>query len=242
MYSSDLIIDTLDEYHPTQPLETKRAQRIRIEPGRNVNWPLIPNTYMVLKQYDRVLGHFIFFVTAGGNLCENHTSSSRLRTRYENQLAYATFKPGWIDYVWVNAIARKCGISTVLSEFGMLDPQLNQVTKDNHAIQEISTFEKNEDVEKVITYVKEHCNALVGLEMKADPLHGAYAYLSAAIRTRYTKLIIQPYDERLKRCGKIFLHYDIQIAQSKYNVDTGCIDSIRGSGYKAKWYFCQQKL
>ena len=205
-----------------------------------MHWPLLPNSYNIIKRYDKTLGHFIFYVIAG-NETNPPLPSSRNRTMYRNQIAYATFKPGWIDYVWVNSGARKCGISTVLSELCLLDPQLNSVNDENQGIKEISTFEKNEEVEKVIREILENYNAFIGLEMKAEPLDGAYAYFSAAIRMRYTKMIIQLYDAKLKRCDKGFRQYDTAVAQTKYNSRTGRIDDVEGSGYKAKWYFCKLK-
>ena len=234
------ITDSYEVYHPTNPIEVDCRARFRIEPGKNVHWPLLPNSYNIIKRYDKILDHFTFYAIAG-NETNPPISSSRHRTRYRDQIAYATCKPGWIDYVWVSTGARKCGISTVLSELCLLDPELNSVNDKNQAIKEISTFEKNEEVEKVIKEIIDNYNAFIGLEMKAEPLDGAHAYFSAAIRMRYTKMIIQPYNARLKRCDKGFRRYDTELAKTKYNSRTGRIEDVEGSGNKAKWYFCKLK-
>ena len=235
-----LTIESCQDYHPTNPIKKDGQIKLQIEPGRNIHWPLLANTYIVIKRYDRILGHFTFFAISG-NATEITKPLSRLRTRYRNQIGYATCKPGWIDYVWVNSAARKCGISTVLTEICFMDPELNAINNNNFAIKEINTFEKNIEVQRVMKYIQDNCMTLIGLEMKADPLAGAFAYFSAAIQLKYTKIIIQLYDSKLKCCGKSFRTYDVHTAKLKYCSYTGKIDDIDGSGYKAKWYFCQLK-
>ena len=228
-------------YHPTNPIGVDTRARFRIEPGKNVHWPLLPNSYNIIKRYDKSLRQFAFYAIAG-NITEKDTYSGRLRTRYRNQIAYVTCKPGWIDYVWVNTGARKCGISTVLSELVLLDPELNIITDKNEALQKISTVAQHDEIKMLVGEILKNYSAFVGLEMKADPLDGAHAYFSAAIRTSYTNMIVQLYDEKLKRCGKSFRQYDIETARTKYSSRTGRIENIAGSGYKAKWYFCKLKV
>ena len=235
-----LTAESEDDYHPSKPIENEDQIKLRIEPGKNVHWPLLSNTYHVIKRYDRIIGHFTFFAISGNSM-EVTKPLSRLRTRYRNQIGYATCKPGWIDYVWVNSVARKCGVSTVLNEFCFIDPNLYQINKNNVAVKEISTFEKNSHVERILKYIHNNCTALIGLEMKADPLAGALAYFSAAMNLRYTKMIIQLYDSKLKRCGKLFRTYDVFYAKANFCTHTGRIDDIDGSGYRAKWYFCKLK-
>ena len=235
-----LIVESCDGCHPTKPIENEDRIKFRIEAGKNVHWPLLSNTYCVIKRYDRILGHFTFFAVSG-NSAEITKPLSRLRTRYKNQIGYTTCKPGWIDYVWVNSVARKCGISTILTELCFIDPKLFVINDNNFAIKEIITFEKNSDVERILRYIQDNCTALIGLEMKADPLAGAFAYFSAAMKSRYTKMITQLYDSKLKRCGKLFLTYDVHYAKARFCIKTGKIDGIDGSGYRAKWYFCKVK-
>ena len=233
-----LILESYDEYHPTKPIQNDCQIKLRIEPGRNIHWPTLANSYCVIKRYDRILGHFTFFAISGSS-AEITKPLSRLRTRYRNQIGYVTCKQGWIDYVWVNSFARKCGISTALTELCFIDPELFEISGNNLGINEINSFEKNPNVDKVMKYIKENCSAMIGLEMKADPLDGAFAYFSAAMNVGYTKMIIQIYDAKLKCCSKSFLIYDTLTAKSNYCTKTGKIDNIDGSGYRAKWYFCQ---
>lgn len=71
----------------------------------------------------------------------------------------------------------------------------------------------------------------------ADPISGALAYFSAAIRLDFRKLIVTPMSGR-------FNIYDTKVAKDHFNPNTGrigpcCKEYQRCDTFLANWYFCQ---
>ena len=108
-------------------------------------------------------------------------------------IGYATCTPGWVEQVFVNdeimggLDARNCGISTVLTELCFIDPGLNKVRRYITANKAVAFLEKYPDQ---LTDVKRYCSQIMGMEMSARPLEGAYAYFSAALRTGYRRMVV----------------------------------------------------
>ena len=70
--------------------------------------------------------------------------------------------------------------------------------------------------------------------MVANPLQGAFAYFSAAIKTNYHKMLIQSECETLKHYKWI----NTDDARTNYDETTGMIGKIMARG--KNWWFCDE--
>jgi hypothetical protein len=161
-----------------------------------------------------------------------------LANNYEHQLGYSRCSKGYIDYVRVNdgtanageINARDCGISTVLTALCMVDPQLNIMSRSK-------IDRKFRDNNRISKAIKKGCSKFVGLRMQADPLTGAFAYLSAATTYGYNKMWIKKDDD------KTFILMETDKVWSCYDSKTGRIGGERGEGIEGldkEWWFCDE--
>jgi hypothetical protein len=90
------------------------------------------------------------------------------------------------------------------------------------------------------------CNFLVGLWMKAEPMSGALAYLSAANRMGYGRLYLET------RAGGFYYFWTLD-ALNTYDKSTGtftlmdecCCEDCDGEhrkcdGFGGRWFFCRE--
>ena len=183
---------------------------------------------------------FVFYAITGENF---HRLPS---DDFENQIGLAECKIGWIEHVFVEPRARNCGVSTVLTELCMIDPELsgNSQDSENLVYENINRgLERNDEMAQAEEYLRSNCNSLMGLLMIANPLSGAFGYFNAAKRRNYHLMVVQFYDSGLEKCGRKFKFYEVKRAENLYNENTGRIEDDEGdpvgSGYEAKWYFCK---
>ena len=114
--------------------------------------------------------------------------STSIDKTYRNQIAYGWCTKGWVKKIEVNAQpinARECGISTVLTQLCMVDPEIGDIGEGNEVLDLLKSY-KAEKSAFLTT-----CLYTVGLKMAANPKTGAYAYFSAALKTGYTKMQVQ---------------------------------------------------
>ena len=269
-----LIGYTTEEIHPSKPMITSTAavhntETFDVDKSKAL-CTFAPTTYKVLKE--KLIGRKTYNFFAVNNLHHKVDRRDSMYRRYHKQIGYATCLHGWIDMVSVVPYAQNCGIATVLTELCLIDPNINKNIQGNRAVKEIfrrnieETFSlesRTDDkmVRDVANHLRDHCSHLVGLEMKAKPLKGAYAYFSAAKRMGYQYMVVQFYDHARKRrsnpnsetpCGQKFKYYEVEVAQGLFDPNTGNIEdpiedidpegSTSGSGDRAKWYFCRQLI
>ena len=192
-----------------------------------------PAKYLVIKKL--VEEGFTFFAARYDSFTIGSSPISNFPIKGDNYIARAECIHGFIDYVYVKEIYRKCGISKVLSALCMFDSRLYSVAAGNRVLSIVSRSNKEE-----ADFLK-GCVGLMGLEMVAEPFYGGFAYLSAAHLTGFRYLIVQRYDKGKDLCIDDFLKYEVANIRSDklYDGDTGLIEKIDGSGYKAKWHFCK---
>ena len=183
--------------------------------------------------------------------------------RYKNQLGRITCKPGWIEYVRVNDNAQGCGLGTVLTEMCMIDPVLTRNdVKSNLVYKKLKANFKKEGRQEAFSHLETRCNSLIGLEMAAKPVKGpdgddvhagAFAYFKAAMQMNYHFMVVEdgpnaPNYKKLaakkdppeSECEKTIRYYPVEDAKKLYSSATGDIEGFKGSGQKAKWYFCKE--
>ena len=234
--------------HPTGPMTSGLAnyQKFKINKASRPGCQLSTSTYNVFK--DRYESDDIWYTAHLGN---------RLRPNKDpemehDELGYINCSPGWIEMVEIHddegaLNARKCGISTVLTELCFIDPEINylyhpRTNKESNAVKKLKEYPDE------FKQVQENCKKLVGMRMAATPKEGAYAYFSAAERWNYGQLLVQINDSKDVHFH-IFLTKD---AKNKYDKETGHID-LRGEScskscqgkmckaYEEIWYFCKDK-
>ena len=192
-----------------------------------------PAKYLVIKKL--VDEGFTFFAARYDSFTVGSSPISNFPIKGDNYIARAECIHGFIDYVYVKEVYRKCGISKVLSALCMFDSRLYSVSDGNQVLRLVSRSDKEE-----AKFLKQ-CVGLMGLEMVAKPFTGGFAYLSAAHLTGFKYLVVQRYDKGKDLCIDDFLKYEVANIRSDklYDGDTGLIEKIDGSGYKAKWHFCK---
>ena len=172
----------------------------------------------------------------------------------EDVLGYATCARGYIEMVYVQPPARKCGLANVLSALCMMDPEISS-NSDRKYIRNVFTKPHNN---KVLEQLERHknndkvdflqkCVKLIGLLNKADPHAASFAYLNAARDTGFQYLIVQRLVLDKRICGDEFLHFEVNhiLTKKLFDGKTGLIvdekgSGIPGSGYMANWYFCKR--
>ena len=237
-----MISKSLEKLHPLQPMNLDNIETFDISPTKKgmKKCTLDADTYKVMKIKKRgsKFDHFGFYAITGNafkELPEGH---------YEDEIGFVFCNPGWVDEVYVDPRARECGLATVLTELCMIDPDINQNTDRNIAYNKIGgSLRTNDEVKSVENHLRSSCSSLIGLEMTSFPFSGAYAYFSAAVRMKYTHMVVQHYDSKFGGCGKRFKFYEVENAKHYYDENTGRIEDgkgdTEGSGHLARWYFCK---
>ena len=225
------------DYHPSIAMSTGSTNSFQIDRDNQPKCRLKTEEYQVIKLHEGK--EFNFYVVTGNRFELDEEDGGVFKaTKYKSQIGYATCLPGWIDLVRIDNLARGCGISTVLSELCMIDPQIYSIDNENEAIENVENSE-GEQANFIAHHLRNRCSHLIGLVMVADPLTGAYAYFSGAIRLKYEYMVVHLYDRKRRECTHQFLSFNVKTAQTLYKEDTGKIGDIDGSGYEAKWYFCK---
>ena len=134
--------------------------------------------------------------------------------------------------------ARECGLGTVLTELCLIDPQLNylfHIRLPSKAITILTDYPKQFDE------VRKYCNALMGMDMVAIPMKGAHAYLNAALRLGYRRLLVLGATE--------FQYFGVKDVSDRFVTEgerMGTIDLLDECGcvtgqcymWGKQWFFC----
>ena len=263
--------------YPKSPLQNGVPRTFLIKNTGRPNCPLLAGGsqsglgiivhYEILKIEDEFGDIFTnFYAIRGDEITrvrnkKTHESLQDERSRYNDQIGWASCQPGWIANVWVNdgkgddskykINARQCGIASVLTQLCLMDPKLNGRNQErgNSAILELG---EAADLLGYTDKIKENCKQFVGLVNAADPKSGAFAYFSAAIRENYGDMMVQQRQKKRQNDGHArrpklqdFSIYETQNAKKYYNPDTGMIGKCGCNDYvcdahNAVWFFCKQ--
>lgn len=231
-----------------RPLKICEIGSYSVDKKKYNNCKLDKDKYSVRKE-PQGYNSWVFYATINQNFIE--TGSESIDKKYEDQIGYGSCLRGWIKKIEINLKpinARSCGISTVLTQLCMVDPDIIAMGEANQALQKLQSYEPERKI------FIDKCKDVVGLTMAANPKTGAYAYFSAAIETGFTKMQIQHkkgwgrfvfYPE--KGDNEIQAFQDTRKWRDGYNKDTGNINdpSAPEGEYKLTendlWYFCKPK-
>ena len=158
--------------------------------------------------------------------------------RYRNDLGYIKCSKGFIEMVWVNndddcrwIPARECGIATVFTSLCMVDPELDMLPDSGLTENFIGRH-----ATKLISDIEKRCRRFVGLVMAADPLTGAYAYFSAAMKIGYKKMLVL--DDTTTQHPQPSEWMNTEDAKKEYDSNTGKIGEF---GMRDPiWWFCDE--
>ena len=220
--------------HPLWPMRTGTGNsiRFRINKLRHPKCGLNHDFYTVVKDE----------ATHGGRFTVDFRASID-----GIQVAASTCSPGWIHNVDVDdggrmehgINARDCGISTILTELCLMDPELNylyHVSRPNRALEFLEEYPTQ------FEHVQEYCNGLMGMVMEATPSTGAYAYFSAALRTGYRRMLVLANDK--------FYYFWVETARRRYNaqghwsstiglIEECCCEGCSCDAWGKNWLFCR---
>ena len=245
-------------FHPATPMEEGESRVFRIsqlrfnnasQPGK-VTCGLNSKTFTVKKvkkvqtDYQGDFFNFFFYAISGINEF-NEIQNGNETHKFESEVAFIRCRHGWLSYLEVKKnrlgvvsqeSARGCGIGIVLTELCFIDPDINNMNTGNYALPKL------EDDPQTNQLVKDNCLKVIGLMMLADPVAGARAYFSAAIRLGYEKLIIDPMSRRSS--GSKFKIYDTKVAKENFDPNTGridpcCKETERCNTVLTNWFFCE---
>ena len=224
-------------------MKTGEIRAFDVDPSKSETCPLQQKTYYVRKEpcdHSRkycddaedcvgYLGNVYFYASLDQKF---EKSGDTIKNRYETQLGYIKCRKGYIENVWVNSEkeknpARGCGIAPVFTSLCMVDPELNFLTDS-----ELENFFHGKYAREYVRNIKKDCKIFIGLFMVADPLTGAYAYFSAAIKSGYKKMLVYDYGD-LK---PVWMY--IEDAKKEYDASTGMIGNIMGM--MEEWWFCTE--
>jgi hypothetical protein len=232
-----------------RPLKTSEIGSYNLDKTKYKDCALKKDTYSVRKESHG--SSWVFYATTDPNFYPRISDS--FDKKYEDQIGYGWCLRGWIKKVEINASpinARGCGISTILSQLCMVDPDINDMGEGNEALKILASNLFSAE-RKIFV---ETCKELIGLTMAANPKTGAYAYFSAAIATGFSKMMIQHkkgwdryvfYPDKGDSAQQTF--QDTAKWRKGFNKDTGNIkDEYAPEGeYKLSendlWYFCKPK-
>ena len=236
---------------PDAPMKDgiQNLQKFLVTRTKRSNCPLLKTesstTYNVLKRSEVRGGktHVYFYAVHGNDkfapnpeVTQEDREKDRqiARThRYLNQVGFANCHQGYVLRVDVNQNGRRCGIGTVLSMLCFLDPEVYTLGEENAATK---ILEDAPDTE-VADWIKEKCEGLVALQMKANPPRGAKTYFDAALKTGFEFLAIL-----WSRHQKLSI-YTTKSASSNFRENTGSIGACDGNNeecnaYNVPWIFC----
>ena len=220
---------------PSKAMEANEIQAFDINTALKSQCTLSPAKYKVKKQFQaNGFGEEeLVFYAARYEEVTLGVSPEPTFPDFVDSIASATCTPGSIDVVYVNPIARNCGISKVLSTLCMFDPHVHRVNRKNKVYRRLQLFYTN--VAQLY-----NCDMLVGLQNTATPFTGGFAYLSAAQLSGLQYLTVQRYDSEKNECTGEFLDYGVNHAKNVFDRNTGLIGNEPGSGYNSMWYFCKR--
>ena len=172
-----------------------------------------------------------------------------------NELGSIQCKNGWIDMIEVMdeepLNARGCGISSVLLELCMIDPEVNFLY---HPFQRYPSeaIKKLERFPDVLQDIVEYCKCLIGLRNTANPKSAAFGYFEVANSRGYRRMMVQSFSRQGQDPNTPPTHihkYWTEDAQKKFDKRTGnirldesCDQGCQGKTCKAWeeiWYFCK---
>ena len=225
-------------------MKTEEIRAFDVDPSKQEKCPLQQKKYYVRKESCDHSGKYCEF---GEDTCISYLgtayfyasldekftrSGDTIMNRYETQLGYIKCRKGYIEKVWVNSEketnpARGCGIAPVFTSLCMVDPELNFLSDS-----ELESFFYGKYATEYVRAIKRDCRTFLGLLMLADPLTGAYAYFSAAIKSGYKKMFIF-YHGNPK---PVWMY--IEDAKKEYDASTGMIGKIWAKA--SNWWFCNE--
>ena len=253
--------------HPTKAMEINEVVIFRRRRKSASHCNLNSLYFTVKKTKGEFYGRDIFMFYAIGRdvsiegsfdeVVEELANSNRTH-KYNHQIAYIKCSHGWIYQLEVFDQSlgevgpfedpKRCGIGIVLTELCLIDPQINDLKEGNRA------FDYLEDQQTAYDFVMKYCQKLVGLKMAAEtigpiPRSGGHTYLTAAIRMRYDRLLINTGDCDDHSYGppdpNPVKFYEPKIAKDNYVSVTGNINACGRNGrceaYKQSWFFCSFK-
>ena len=226
-------------------MNVNEIQMIMVDPTKT-NCKLGLGRFWVRKEFDneryRRLEDTMFYFTSTiprfvRNSADVINKGFPWMNQFRNQLGYIMCRRGYIDSVHVfgpeNGLvmnARNCGMGTALTSLCLIDPDLD--APPTQAILEY--FKGHKRTLKAIT---RGCRKFVGLQMKADPLSGAYAYFNAALDNGYNKMVILTDKGTFE--DKRFRWYDTEKAKECYDDKTGKIGI--DNSFSKNWWFCVER-
>ena len=244
----------LNPWQSSKPMHTHEIRAFDINLHVKKECTLSPAKYHVKKMYLEEI--FIFYAARYGAFAQENPPKPNLFKDYdeiddgnEDVLGYATCARGYIEMVYVQPPARKCGLANVLSALCMMDHEVNSNNKrkyignvftkryDNKVLEELDRHRNNDKV-----VFLQNCVRLIGLLNQANPHAAAFAYLNAARDTGFQYLIVRRFVLGKRICGNEFLHFEVNhiLTKKLFDAKTGLIGDEEGSGYNANWYFCKR--
>ena len=242
-------------------MEEGESRKFRISQSRFVPQPgkatcgLKTKTFTVKKVKELKTDHkgdyfYFYFYAISGIPKFNEIQNENETHTFKSQVAYIRCRHGWLSYLEVfthrlgvvsQENPRGCGIGNVLTELCFIDPDINNMNTGNRAVSKI------EDDPQTSQLVKDNCLKVIGLMMLADPVAGAIAYFSAAVRLGYEKLIIDTgyiIHDMSRTSGNKFKIYDTNVAKENFDPNTGriepcCKETERCNTFMTNWYFCK---
>ena len=146
----------------------------KINKPRHPNCRLTQHTYTVTKKSQGLWGFTIeFYASINGQA-----------------IASGTCSPGRIRDISVAdhpINAKNCGISSVLTQLCLIDPELNYLyhaSRPNEALEFLGKYPEQHGL------VQEYCKGLMGMLMTARPPKGAHGYFNAALRSGYRRMLV----------------------------------------------------
>ena len=80
---------------------------------------------------------FNFHVTTDKKFTQHQEKPAYSVEAYDNQIAYATCTPGWIEMIYVDRGYRGCGVGSTLTALCLLDPEISTPREENTALRRL---------------------------------------------------------------------------------------------------------
>ena len=203
-------IQAFDIYNEMRPNCSSKEGRYYIKKEKEVNgeWVIKRNFYVGLEK----------------NFSLRDENS--VKYRYKNQVGYISCTLGFIYQLLVNEIP-ECAfeLSTVLTTLCMIDPELNRMDQLNYSFNKL-------EADNPMEFVSEYCEKLIGVSMSKNKRKKAYAYISAALGSGYTKMLVKGEKENN------YVVLDLNIAEKAYDSAIGNIRHLDPTWNN--WIFCKE--
>ena len=225
---------------PSTAMTTGSVEEFQVNPITRTKCLKKSLTYYIKKIKEG--NDYNFYAATDDKFTPNAQMSAPIG-KFENQIAYATCKPGWIDQVFVKRIYEGCGIGSVLTSLCLIDSDIYMISPNNEALSRLKLHKKISEAH----FLQTNCKRLVGLYFMSDmgqngyPYSGGYMYLSTAIKMTYEYFVVQLYDSINEKCLPEFSFYVVKDITKKKLFDgkTGLIEDNPGTGKGSIWYFCK---